>query len=255
MACSAALVTGGAKRIGAAICLHLGQKGHSVAVHHNSSSNAAEALAASIREMGVDACTVKGDLSKPEDVAKIISDGASHIGPISHLVNNASKFQFDDIQSFDSESWNSHMDVNAKAPLMLTRILLQNLAEGAVGSAVNILDQEIAAPNPDYLSYTASRYALLGITEALARGLAPKLRVNAVAPGHTLASPEQTEEGFNRAQSESPLGYGPSPEDIAQAVAYLIEANSVTGQVIFVDSGERFLSRDRDVVFETEENS
>ena len=145
------------------------------------------------------------------------------------------------------------MDVNAKAPLMLTRELLQNLPENMAGSVVNILDQKIAAPNPDHISYTASRFALLGITEALARGLAPKLRINAVAPGHTLASPDQTEGGFSRAQSESPLGYGPSPDDIAQAVVFLIEAKSITGQVIFVDAGERFLSRSRDVAFETEE--
>ena len=104
----------------------------------------------------------------------------------------------------------------------------------------------------DSISYTASRFALLGITEALSRGLAPKLRINAVAPGHTLASPDQTEEGFNRAQIESPLGYGPSPDDIAQAVVFLIGGDSITGQVIFVDAGERFLSRRRDVSFETE---
>jgi len=255
MARSAALVTGGAKRIGAAICLHLAQKGHSVAVHHNSSSEAAEQLAGSIRGLGVEACTVKGNLSNPEEVTKIISEASSKIGPIQHLVNNASKFEHDDLQSFDTNSWNSHMDVNAKAPLMLTRGLLQNLPEDMTGSVVNILDQKIASPNPDHISYTASRYALLGITEALARGLAPSLRINAIAPGHTLASPDQTEEGFNRAQTESPLGYGPSPDDIAQAVGFLIEAKSITGQVIFVDAGERFLSRSRDVVFETEEGA
>ncbi len=253
MARSAALVTGGAKRIGAAICLHLAQKGHSVAVHHNSSTKDAEQLAEKIRGFGVDACTVKGDLSNPEEFTKIITKASSQIGPILHLVNNASKFEHDDLESFDDKSWSEHMDVNAKAPLMLTRELLQNLPENMAGSVVNILDQKIAAPNPDHISYTASRFALLGITEALARGLAPKLRINAVAPGHTLASPDQTEGGFSRAQSESPLGYGPSPDDIAQAVVFLIEGKSITGQVIFVDAGERFLSRSRDVAFETED--
>ena len=215
-------------------------------------SNFSDKLAEKIRGFGVDACTIKGDLSNPEEFTKIISKASSKIGPILHLVNNASKFEHDDLESFDDRSWNQHMDVNAKAPLMLTRELLQNLPENVTGSVVNILDQKIAAPNPDHISYTASRFALLGITEALARGLAPKLRINAVAPGHTLASPDQTEAGFNRAQSESPLGYGPSPEDIAQAVVFLIEGNSITGQVIFVDAGERFLSRSRDVAFETE---
>lgn len=252
MARSAALVTGGAKRIGAAICLHLAEKGHSVAVHHNSSTKAAEELAEKIRGLGVDACTVRGDLSNPEEFTKIIAEASTKIGPILHLVNNASKFEHDDLETVDSESWNNHMNINAKAPLILTRELLQNLPPNMSGSVVNILDQKIAAPNPDHISYTASRYALLGITEALARGLAPRLRINAVAPGHTLASPEQTDEGFSRAQSQSPLGYGPSPEDIAQAVVFLVDAKSITGQVIFVDAGERFLSRNRDVVFQTE---
>ena len=123
----------------------------------------------------------------------------------------------------------------------------------ATASVVNILDQKIAAPSPDHLSYTASRYALLGLTHALARGLAPRLRVNAVAPGHTLGSQDQTAEGFERAQSESPLGFGPEPNDISEAVDYLIGARAVTGQVLFVDSGERFLARSRDVLFETED--
>ena len=252
MARSAVLVTGGAKRIGAAISVHLARKGHSVAVHHNSSVEEAESIVAKIRSIGVDACAVKGDLSKSDEVATIISRASSKIGPIHHVVNNASKFEFDDINTFNSKSWSAHMDINAKAPLILTRDLFNQLPDQFTGSVVNILDQKIAAPNPDHISYTASRYALWGLTESLSRGLAPSLRVNAVAPGHTLPSPEQTLDGFNQAQSESLLGYGPSPEDIAEAVGYLIDARSVTGQVIFVDSGERFLSRSRDVVFQTE---
>ena len=118
---------------------------------------------------------------------------------------------------------------------------------------VNILDQKISQPNPDYLSYTASRFAMAGLTETLARGLAPSIRVNAVAPGHTLPSPEQTIQGFEKAQSQSPLQSGPSASDIAEAVVYLMSAKSVTGQIIYADSGERFLSRSRDVVFKTEE--
>ena len=133
MARSAALVTGGAKRIGATICLHLAQKGHSVAVHHNSSAKAAEQLVEKIRRFGVEACTVKGDLSNPEEVAKIIAEASSQIGPIRHLVNNASKFKHDDLETFDNNSWNEHMDVNAKAPLMLTREILQNLPSGHGG--------------------------------------------------------------------------------------------------------------------------
>jgi NAD(P)-dependent dehydrogenase (short-subunit alcohol dehydrogenase family) len=144
------------------------------------------------------------------------------------------------------------MEVNARSPMLLIRALNQQLGEDDRACVVNILDQKIAEPNPDYLSYTASRYAMLGLTDALARGLAPRIRVNAVAPGHTLPSDEQSDIGFARAQSETPLGRGPSPGDIADAVSYLMGAEAVTGQVLFVDSGERFLSRARDVLFETE---
>jgi NAD(P)-dependent dehydrogenase (short-subunit alcohol dehydrogenase family) len=144
------------------------------------------------------------------------------------------------------------MNINAKSPILLIRDLY-NLNDGKnQGSVVNILDQKIVNPNPDYLSYTASKFTLLGLTDTLARSLAPKLRINAVAPGHTIASPEQSDSGFSKSQSETPLGIGPSPEDIANSVSYLMQAKSVTGQIIFVDSGERFLSRKRDVVFETE---
>ena len=176
------------------------------------------------------------------------------MGPISHLVNNASVFEHDDIHSMNETSWDLHLSVNAKAQTMLIQSLAREFSgRENRGSVVNILDQKIASPNPDHLSYTASRFAMMGLTEVLARGLAPSIRVNGVAPGHTIASPEQTEEGFRIAQAESPLGTGPTPEDVADAVLFLINAKSVTGQIIFVDSGERFLNRNRDVVFETED--
>ncbi len=252
MARSTALVTGGSRRIGRAISLHLAEKGYSVAVHHNSSSEDAEALVSLIRSKGGAACSVRADLSNVNEVATIISEVSEKLGPVTCLVNNASLFELDDIVTFDQNSWNSHMDVNARAPMLLIQKLLEQLSADDQASIVNILDQKIFNPNPDYLSYTASRYALLGLTDALARGLSPRARVNAIAPGHTLPSLEQTQDGFERAQAESPLGYGPEPSDIADAVGYLMEARAVTGQVLFVDSGERFLARSRDVLFETE---
>jgi hypothetical protein len=145
------------------------------------------------------------------------------------------------------------MDVNALAPLVLIRSLYESIQDGVTGSVVNILDQKLASPNPDHISYTASKFALAGITEALSRGLAPSVRVNAVSPGHTLPSNDQSKIGFERAQSQTPLGHGPSPEQVADSVSFLMGAHSITGQVIYVDSGERFLNRSRDVLFETEE--
>lgn len=249
------LVTGGAKRIGRAICIQLANDGFAIAVHHRNSVSEASDLAHAIISMGGSATTVQCDLSDPVATSTLIDEASGALGPVFGLVNNASMFVYDDIATFDETSWDAHMAVNARAPMMLIRSLCQRLGGDGHASVVNILDQKVAAPNPDHLSYTASRYAMLGLTEALARGLAPSVRVNAVAPGHTLPSHKQSASGFARAQSETPLGYGPGPEDIAGAVSYLMGASSVTGQVIYVDSGERFLMRPRDVIFETEGES
>ncbi|MAN00147.1 MAG: SDR family oxidoreductase [Candidatus Thermoplasmatota archaeon] len=251
MAEGTVLVTGAAKRIGRAISLRLSGAGYCIAVHYRGSSSEAEEVVATIEKSGGTAFAIQADLADAESASNLVRLASIH-GPLCGIVNNASLFFHDDIHSIDSDSWDAHMDVNAKSPLLLIRSLNEILEEGHSACVVNVLDQKIAEPNPDHLSYTASRYAMLGLTDALARGLAPSIRVNAVAPGHTLPSDDQTEEGFARAQSESPLGYGPRPEDIADAVCYLIGARAVTGQILFVDSGERFLSRARDVLFETE---
>ncbi len=245
------LVTGGAKRIGKAICLRLAEEGYSIAVHYRDSSSEADEVVAAIEEAGGTAFSVHADLADAES-ASTLASRASENGSLCGIVNNASLFIHDDIQSIDTENWDAHMDVNARSPMLLIRSLNDILEGDQTACVVNVLDQKIAEPNPDHLSYTASRYAMLGLTDALARGLAPSIRVNAVAPGHTLPSDDQTEAGFARAQSESPLGFGPRPEDIADAVCYLMGARAVTGQILFVDSGERFLSRARDVLFETE---
>jgi len=248
----AVLVTGGAKRIGRSICIQLAKGGYDIAIHHRDSASEASDLAHEIASIGVSATTVQCDLSDPTATSALIDKASESLGPVLGLVNNASTFVYDDITTLDEASWDSHMAVNARAPLLLIKSLSQRLGADRQASVVNILDQKIASPNLDHISYTASRYAMLGLTEALARGLAPSIRVNAVAPGHTLPSPFQSTSGFARAQSETPLGYGPGPDDIAGAVTYLFGAGSVTGQVIFVDSGERFLMRPRDVIFETE---
>ena len=252
MAGGTVVVTGAATRIGREISLALSKCGFSLAVHYFSSENEADKLVSIIRSSGGKASSIQCDLSNAEAVSGIISKAESSLGPVIGLVNNASVFSHDDISNVSETSWNAHMDVNVLSPVLLISELARRIPDDQTGCIVNILDQKIAQPNPDHLSYTASRFAMLGITEALARGLAPRIRVNAVAPGHTLKSREQTQSGFNRAQSESPLGFGPEPIDVAEAVVFLMQARSITGQTIFVDSGERFLARQRDVYFETE---
>ncbi len=252
MSRGAILVTGGAKRIGRRISLSLARSGYDVIIHHRNSPDEAEKTVAEIHAIGSSAICIQADLSNSSSAQTLITASIKKYGSLQGIVNNASMFVHDDIDSIDTDKWDSHMDVNAKAPMLLIRALKLSLSERGNASVVNVLDQKIFEPNPDYLSYTASRYALLGLTDALARGLAPQIRVNAVAPGHTLASSEQSEAGFARASAETPLGFGPSPDDIADAVNYLLSARAVTGQVLFVDSGERFLARARDVLFETE---
>jgi len=247
------LVTGGAVRIGREICLRLSDCGFTIAIHYNSSESEAVSLAETIISRGGKAASFSGDLLDDSMPSKLFEEISQALGPVSGIVNNASLFNYDDISNISRESWERHMHVNALAPTLLISELSRKLPSGKVGSVVNILDQKISQPNPDYLSYTASRFTLAGLTETLARGLAPSIRVNAVAPGHTLRSPEQTIEGFEKAQEQSPLQSGPTAGDIADAVVFLMSSKSVTGQIIFADSGERFLSRARDVVFETEE--
>ena len=246
------LVTGGSKRIGREICIRLSDLGYKVIIHHRSSSEDADETARMIISNGGSATVLQADLSDISSARELISHSVKEFGYLDAIVNNASVFIHDDISTITSDSWDKHMQINAKVPLMMIKQMNDSLDGNRRGSVVNILDQKLYNPNPDHLSYTASKYTMLGLTDTLARGLAPKVRVNAVSPGHTLASDSQTSEGFDLAQSSSPLGYGPSPGDIADAVCYLMVAKAVTGQVIYVDSGERFLSRTRDVVFETE---
>jgi len=246
------LVTGGSKRIGREICLRLSRKGYKVLVHYRNSYEDAEETANMIISNGGSAAICQGDLSDISSVKKLITSAIEEFGSLNAIVNNASLFVHDDISNITPELWDEHMQINAKIPILLIKEMYENLQKDDSGSVVNILDQKLYNPNPDHLSYTASKYTMLGLTDTLARSLAPRVRVNAVSPGHTLASDSQTNEGFERAQSSSPLGYGPNPGDIAEAVCYLMHAQAVTGQVIYVDSGERFLSRSRDVVFETE---
>ena len=246
------LVTGGARRIGKAISLRLSSEGYSIAIHYNKSSKDAFDLVKLIQSNGGKADAFEADLNDSEAVSELIPRINSTMEQVTGIVNNASLFSSDDIFSISDDSWNNHMNINAKSPILLIKELYNSSDSKTQASVVNILDQKIVNPNPDYLSYTASKFTLLGLTDTLARGLAPNIRVNAVAPGHTLSSPEQSDSGFSKSQSETPLGIGPSPEDIADSVSYLMQAKSVTGQIIFVDSGERFLSRKRDVFFETE---
>ena len=190
--------------------------------------------------------TLMCDLSCTSDLEDMIerADAIFNVG-IAGLVNNASMYSYDDVDSIDHRSFSSHMSVNAYAPLTLST----QMHKRGRGWVVNILDFKVESPNSDFLSYTISKFALASVTDILARELAPVLRVNAVAPGHTLTSDYLDEGKLESTNSSTPLGVGPSPDDIADAVLYLAKAKSVTGQTIFVDGGERFRQQPRDPAF------
>lgn len=242
------LVTGGAKRIGAAIVRHLAGQGHRVVVHYGRSREAAEALADETGGVAVGA-----DLADRVTVAALIEKAATLVGaPIDGLVNSASLFEFDRPPLDDWALLERLAPVNLGAPVLLASALARQpgLADGAV---VNLLDQKVANLNPDFFSYTCTKVALAGATEMLARALAPAVRVNAVAPGLTLPSGDQTRAEFETVAQKNLLGRPVEIDEIGRAVDFLLTTRSVTGQTLFVDSGQRFLPRDGDVMFETRE--
>ncbi|WP_316152521.1 SDR family oxidoreductase [Cupriavidus sp. BIC8F] len=255
-----ALVTGGARRLGRAIALELAAQGWDVAVHCHRSVDEAEALAAQIRALGRRAAVLRADLADEAATGRLVADCTAALGVPTCLVNNASLFQYDVATSFSYASLDTHMRTNVAAPLLLARELHKALAAAAGndkateprGVVVNLLDQKLDNLNPDFLSYTLSKAALQTATVQLAQALAPRLRVVGVAPGITLVSGEQSEQSFRRAHRVTPLGQSSTPEDIAQAVAYLAQARAVTGTTLYVDGGQHLMPLARDVMFLTE---
>jgi NAD(P)-dependent dehydrogenase (short-subunit alcohol dehydrogenase family) len=239
------LITGAGRRIGAAIARHLSAQGWGVVLHYRESAAEAEALAASLPR----AWTIQADLADAEAAAALPGRAAALAGRIDALVNNASLFDYDQPMAFSPEAFQRHMAVNLLAPALLVKGFAEALPEEADGAVVNLLDNRLFAPNPDYFTYALSKYGLLGMTEMHALAYAPRIRVNGVAPAIVLVSGDQTDENFGRAHINNPLQRGVEPQDVANAVAYLLGARSTTGEVIVVDSGQRLRRRGRDVAF------
>lgn len=234
----AALVTGGAKRIGRAIGLALAGAGFDLAIHHHDSREEAEALAGEVRALGRRAVLLRADLSREAEVETLIPDATAKLGPVGVLVNNASRFDRDEWDSATRESWDAHLEPNLRAPFVLTQALALALPEGAEGAVVNMLDQRVLSLTPHFVSYTVSKAALWALTQTMALALAPRVRVNGIGPGPTIASTRQSEAQF-RAQCEStPLGHGSSPEEVAQAVLAILSLPAMTGGIITLDGGQ-----------------
>lgn len=241
-----ALITGAAKRIGRAIALRLAHAGYAVALHANRSGADADALAREIEAFGGKACIVIADLTDPQAIDALVANARAKLGPLSLLVNNASLFEADEFGAMKPGLWDQHFAVNVRAPIFLSQSFAAQAGHGS--SIVNILDQRVLRLTPRSFSYSLSKSALFSATTMMAQALAPSIRVNAVAPGPTLMNARQSADDFANEARSVPLGSGPDPDEIADAVLYLAQARSVTGMTIAVDGGQHLDWRSPDAI-------
>ncbi|SDB70297.1 SDR family oxidoreductase [Belnapia rosea] len=234
----AALVTGGAKRLGRAIALGLAEAGFDIAVHYAGSADEAARTAEEIRAFGRRATVLKADLAAEAETAALLPAATAALGPVGVLVNNASTFERDEWEDASRESWDRHIEPNLRAPFLLAQAMARALPAGAEGLVLNMLDQRVWSLTPHFTSYTLSKAGLWTLTQTLALALAPRIRVNGIGPGPALPSPRQTEEQFRKQCLSVPLRHGTSPEEIARAVLAVLALPSMTGQMIALDGGQ-----------------
>jgi len=233
-----ALVTGAARRIGRAIALDLAAHGWRVAIHYRRSQDEALQLADEIHAAGGTAAAIAGNLADGEDVPLLIARCGEALGAPTCLINNASEFFLDTITSLTPADWDTHLDINLKAPVFLAQALYRNLPDGAEGNVINIIDQRVWRPTPQFFSYTISKAGLWTATQTLAQAMAPRVRVNAIGPGPVLKSVHQTEKDFAAETAATLLKRGPTLQEIAAAVRFILNTPSMTGQMIALDGGQ-----------------
>jgi NAD(P)-dependent dehydrogenase (short-subunit alcohol dehydrogenase family) len=245
----AALVTGAARRIGREIALALAEDGWSVAlcIRENRPDQDASELLREIEAKGARAVVLPADLRDMGAVERLVPDAAAALGPLSLLVNNASVFEPDEAATMTYESWADHMDVNLRAPAFLARALNAQLPDTG-GNIVNIIDQRVWRPNPLFFSYTMSKMALWDMTRLMAQAYAPKIRVNGIGPGPTLANARQTPEDFAREAEATILKRGTTPHEICAAIRFILAAPAMTGQMIALDGGQHLAWETPDVI-------
>ncbi|PVM83783.1 SDR family oxidoreductase [Caulobacter endophyticus] len=243
-----ALVTGAGRRIGRVLALEAARSGHDVAVHYRTARDEAEAVVAEIAALGRRAVAIPGELADAEIGAALVGAASAAIGPLTLLVNSASTFEDDRIATLSADSWDRHMDANLRAPVLLAQAFAAALPADARGLVVNLVDQRVLKPNPQFFSYSVSKAGLWWATRTLAQDLAPAVRVNAIGPGPVLASVHQAPGEFEAEAAATPLGGPVDPSELAAAMRYLIDAPSVTGQMIAVDGGQHLAWRTPDVL-------
>lgn len=241
-----ALVTGAGQRIGRAIALYLAGRGLDVAIHYNSSAQLAQDTANDARALGVRAEVFHADLLDEDATAALIPTITAAMGPLSVLVNNASIFEYDNIRTATRRNWDRHMGSNLRAPFLLTQAFAAQAPKAgqsngepvAGGLIINLCDQRVLKPTPEFMTYSLAKAGLWALTRTSAQALAPDIRVNAIGPGPTVQGTRQSDEHFARQRRATILGRGADAEDVTAALGYLLDAKSVTGQLICVDGGQ-----------------
>ncbi|CCB66202.1 SDR family oxidoreductase [Hyphomicrobium sp. MC1] len=232
------LITGAARRIGRALALDLSRAGWTIAIHYRNSAPAALLLVEEIESAGGHAQAFQADLIDAEAPRALVSNVKAVFGPPTVLINNASEFLPDTVQSLDNETWDLHLGINLKAPVFLAQAIAAGLPEGCEGNIINIIDQRVWNLTQDFFSYTISKAGLWTATRTLAQALAPRVRVNAIGPGPVLRSIHQTDDDFERESRSTLLGRGASTDEIAAAVRFILATPSLTGQMIALDGGQ-----------------
>jgi len=244
-----ALVTGAARRLGRAIALGLARDGWDIAVHYRDSRDEALSLVDELTALGRRAHAFQCDLAQEAQVRQLLPQAQQQLGRITCVVNNASLFEYDNAGDFSFTALDAHMHANLAAPVLLAQALYQATPSGEQAVVINLLDQKLYNLNPDFLSYTLSKAALLSATTMLAQALAPKVRVVGIAPGITMVSGDQSEANFVKAHENTPLGRSSTPRDVADSVCYVAGARALTGTTLLVDGGQHLIGLPRDVMF------
>ncbi|MGL4235414.1 SDR family oxidoreductase [Tabrizicola sp.] len=252
-----ALVTGAGKRLGRAMALYLAGRGHDVAVHYATSETEAEAVADEVRAMGRKAQTFQADLMVEAATQALIPAATAALGPLTVLVNNASIFEYDRIDTATRQSWDRHIESNLRAPYVLTQAFARQCPPAttdengeplARGLIVNMIDQRVLKLTPEFSSYTIAKMGLWALTRTAAQGLAPNIRVNAIGPGPTLQGGRQSKAHFDAQRAATILQRGVNPADITAALGFFLDSPAVTGQFIAVDGGQHLAWKTPDVL-------
>ena len=254
----AALITGGAQRLGAAMTRYLAARGYAVAIHYNSSSGEADALVAELNGQGVNAVALQADLLDEAATETLVARATAALGqPLTCLINNASIFEYDTLQSATRESWDRHIGSNLRAPYVLTQAFaaqapaaLRDERDEPLANSliINMIDQRVRKLTPEFSTYTIAKMGLWALTQTAAQGLAPAVRVNAIGPGPTMQGARQTASHFARQRENTVLQRGSNPADITAALGYFLDAAAITGQLLCVDGGQHLSWQTPDVL-------